>query len=648
MIEKMKFLSITGPRADIDRVVNEYLSKYEIHLENAMTQLSQVQNLSPYLQINPYKDLLNKVNDFASLIQNKENIPIGEISLEETKELTDSLSRQLSEIQKKLQELTDTRNSLTEDLNKITPFLELPEDVDKLIHYRFAQARFGRIPAEYYDRFKEYVYDNLDTLFYPCHQDSDYVWGVYFVVWTKMEQVDAVFSSMHFERIYLKKDYYYGTPKKIHTELEARLEHTGREYAECQRQIEQLLEKDAARILSAQACLNALSTNFDVRKAAACVKEHQETFYILCGWMSQHDAASFMKDVEEDSNLFVVVEDDQNRISCKPPTKLKNPKIFKPFEMYVKMYGLPDYHEIDPTVFVALTYSFIFGAMFGDFGQGLLLAIGGFWLYRAKKMNLAAIIGTAGIFSAFFGLMFGSVFGFEDVIPALWLHPTEAMMLVPGLGNINTVFVAAIVFGMFLILTTMIFHIINAVKNKDVENIWFDQNAVCGLVFYGTLTISAVLLITGNKLPAAVLLIVMFAVPLLLIMMKEPLTRLVKKKSPAIEGSKPMFFVQSFFELFEIMLSFLSNTLSFIRIGAFAVSHAAMMGVVLMLAGAENGGNINWLIIILGNLFVCAMEGLIVGIQVLRLEYYEMFSRFYKGSGKEFQPFLKRVNTKKK
>ena len=140
----------------------------------------------------------------------------------------------------------------------------------------------------------------------------------------------------------------------------------------------------------------------------------------------------------------------------------------------------------------------------------------------------------------------------------------------------------------------------------------------------------------------------MFAVPLLLIMMKEPLTRLVKKKSPAIEGSKPMFFVQSFFELFEIMLSFLSNTLSFIRIGAFAVSHAAMMGVVLMLAGAENGGNINWLIIILGNLFVCAMEGLIVGIQVLRLEYYEMFSRFYKGSGKEFQPFLKRVNTKKK
>ena len=107
-----------------------------------------------------------------------------------------------------------------------------------------------------------------------------------------------------------------------------------------------------------------------------------------------------------------------------------------------------------------------------------------------------------------------------------------------------------------------------------------------------------------------------------------------------------MYFVQSFFELFEVMLSYLSNTLSFVRIGAFAVSHAAMMEVVLMLAGAEAGGNPNWIVIVLGNAFVCLMEGLIVGIQVLRLEYYEMFSRFYKGNGRAFQPFLKKSKNK--
>ena len=646
MIEKMKFLSITWPKADIDRVVNKYLSKYEIHLENAMAQLSQIRHLSPYIQINPYRELLSRVNEFAGLLHNTEGIPIEETSLEEIQTLVDSLGNKISKINARCEKLTEERAVLSEDLKWITPFLTLPEDIDKLIHYRFVQVRFGRIPVEYYGKFKEYVYDNLDTLFYPCHQD-DYVWGLYFVPWTKMEQVDAVFSSMHFERIYLKKDHFYGTPEKIHAELEARLENIDREYAAHQKEMQTLLEGDAKSVLSAQAALNALSTNFDVRKVAACVKEHQETFYILCGWISERDCTSFMAEIEHDPNLFCVVEDDQKQISCKPPTKLKNPKIFKPFEMYIKMYGLPDYHEIDPTIFVALTYSFIFGIMFGDVGQGLLLAIGGFLLYKFKKMDLAAIIGTAGIFSTFFGFMFGSIFGFEDIIEPLWLHPTEAMTLVPGLGNMNTVFVAAIVFGMFLILLTMIFHIVNAIKMKNVEGIWFDQNSVCGLVFYGTLTVCALLYLTGKALPATILLTVMFLVPLVIIMLKEPITRLAEKKTPAIEGSKPMFFVQSFFELFEIMLSFLSNTLSFVRIGAFAVSHAAMMGVVLMLAGAESGGNINWLIIVLGNAFVCAMEGLIVGIQVLRLEYYEMFSRFYKGSGKEFRPFLKRVNSRR-
>lgn len=141
--------------------------------------------------------------------------------------------------------------------------------------------------------------------------------------------------------------------------------------------------------------------------------------------------------------------------------------------------------------------------------------------------------------------------------------------------------------------------------------------------------------------PAAGVLVVMFLIPLILIGFKEPLGKLVEKKADAMPKEKGMFLVTAFFELFDVLLSYFSNTLSFVRIGAFAVSHAAMMEVVLMLAGAESG-NINWIVIVLGNVFVCAMEGLIVGIQVLRLEYYEMFSRFYKGEGHPFTPFVKK------
>ena len=234
--------------------------------------------------------------------------------------------------------------------------------------------------------------------------------------------------------------------------------------------------------------------------------------------------------------------------------------------------------------------------------------------------------------------MFGSIFGFEDVIPALWLRPMNNMMSVPFIGKLNTVFIVAIGFGMCLILLCMVFNILNAWKARDVEHIWFDTNSVAGLVFYGSAVVSIALILNGKTLPGGIVLFIMFGVPLILIFLKEPLTALIEKKSEVMPKEKGMFIVQGLFEMFEVLLSYFSNTLSFVRIGAFAVSHAAMMEVVLMLAGAE-GGNLNWIVVVLGNLFVCGMEGLIVGIQVLRLEYYEMFSRFYKGTGRKFEPF---------
>ena len=190
---------------------------------------------------------------------------------------------------------------------------------------------------------------------------------------------------------------------------------------------------------------------------------------------------------------------------------------------------------------------------------------------------------------------------------------------------------------------TMVLNIINSVRSHDAEKAYFDTNGVAGLVFYGSIVVTVVLYMTENPLPATIVLVVMFAVPLLVVFLKEPLTAMIEKKAEIMPKEKGMFFVQGFFEMFEVLLSYFSNTLSFVRVGAFAVSHAAMMEVVLMLAGAEAGGSPNWLVVILGNVFVCGMEGLIVGIQVLRLEYYELFSRFYRGTGRAFKPYGKKA-----
>lgn len=637
MIEKMNFLSITGPKEDLDRVVSTYLSKYEMHLENALSELTSVPNLTPFLDANPYKEPLAEINRFYEELDSPETTEFSPMEIEQALDTVKAIREKTIELKDQQKELEDQCASTLEPMRIIRPFQNVDIDISSLLKFEFIGHRFGRIEKQYYEKFKNYIYDNLNTVFYECEEDDEYLYGIYFAPKSEFAKVDAVYTSMHFERIFIP-DRYQGTAKQAYQQLQEEYNSLMARAEETQKAYRQYLQDNAVRIVSARELLRQYADNFDVRKLAACTKGERENFYILCGWMSEADTEAFQKEIASDSSLYCLVERNQENISKVPPTKLKNPGIFKPFEMYIKMYGLPAYGEMDPTWFVALTYSFIFGAMFGDVGQGLLLTIGGFLLYRFKHMDLAGIISRAGIFSTIFGFLFGSIFGFEDIIPALWLRPREAMMNVPFLGRLNAVFIIAVGFGMCIILVCMIFNIINAHRAKDIEKTWFDTNAVAGLVFYGSLTAVLALFVTGRQLPGTIVLLIMFVVPLILIFLKEPLTNYVEKKPHLVEGGMGMFLVQGFFEMFEVLLSYFSNTLSFVRIGAFAVSHAAMMEVVLMLAGAESG-NPNWIVIVLGNLFVCGLEGLIVGIQVLRLEYYEIFSRFYKGSGRSFESF---------
>ena len=653
MIEKMKFLSITGPKADIDRVVNTYLSKYEIHLENALSELTTVQNLTPFLEINPYKEALNTANLFCEDLNSfaadtvKAETALAAAQTMDVETALDTIRRIQTDYQDLDKKRSDLENQLTtvdESLRVIRPFRNLDFDISSILKFRFIRFRFGRIGKEYYQKFERYIYDNLDTIFIKCDEDDQYIWGMYFVPEPESQKVKAVYSSMHFEKIYMP-DSYEGTAREAFEQLAQKRSLILSDFNTVSQKRNDFLISHCREILAAQAAIARLSGNFDIRKLAACTKGKGENdiFYILCGWMTEKDAHSFQTDIKDDSKIFCIIdgEDDEHiqpETHQQPPTKLKNPKLFKPFEMYINMYGLPAYNEMDPTWFVAITYSFIFGAMFGDAGQGLLLFIGGFLLYKFKHIALAGIISCAGVFSTIFGILFGSFFGFENLFPALWLRPMNNMMTVPFIGKLNTVFIVAIGFGMGLILLCMVFNIINAWKAHDTEHIWFDTNSVAGLVFYGSATVSIALILTGHTLPGGILLFIMFGIPLILIFFKEPLTALVEKKSEVMPKEKGMFIVQGLFEMFEVLLSYFSNTLSFVRIGAFAVSHAAMMEVVLMLAGFESG-HLNWIVVILGNLFVSGMEGLIVGIQVLRLEYYEMFSRFYKGTGRKFEPF---------
>lgn len=638
MIVKMKFLSISGPKADIDRVCAQYLSKYEMQLENAVTELKTTENLLPFAEVNPYKELLARAEQFTALMP-EDVEPDTSLSREEMEALIQRAGHDYLELKERKEQLQEKKDELKGKLGVLEPFCSLELNLNKAVHYRYMKVRFGRIGVDYYKKLVKYLFTDLPAVFLQGTRDENYLYGCYVAANADAGKVDSVFHSLHFERIAVAEDY-DGTPAQAYAELQKKLNSIRAQIRETDQQIEKLIHEQAPKLLGTKLKLEELSNNFDVRRMAArrLPEDGSEEEYLLCGWMGASDVKAFVQEVKQDDKIFVVVEENDDGYFGNPPTKLKNPRFFKPFEMFVKMYGLPAHDEMDPTIFLAVSYTFIFGAMFGDVGQGLCLFVFGGLLYLTKKMNLAGIISIAGIFSTFFGFMFGSFFGFEDVLPALWLRPKEAMTTLPFIGQLNTVFVVAIAFGMALNLLMMVFQIINAAKAHDKGNFWFSTNGVAGLVFYGFLVLTIVLYMTGHKTPGNILLVIFLGVPVLLFLFKEPLTNLVEHRKEKIEEGRVMFLVEGFFELFETMLSYFSNTLSYVRVGAFAVSHAAMMEVVLMLAGAESG-NPSWPVVVLGNIFVCCLEGLVVGIQVLRLEYYEMFSRFYKGNGREFKPF---------
>lgn len=634
MVEKMKLLHITGPKYDIDRVMKRYLTKYDIHFENAMTSLGNISNVRPFIETNIYRDIYNSGKELLGYLEPAEELE--DMSVGAASEILKDASEHTEQILKRQRELTKRNQELSEFLKAVSCYRNLDFEFSKLLEFEFIKFRMGRIPREYYHKLDTFIRETPYTLFCECYSDENYVWGLYFVPYIHAAEMDAVYLSFHFEQLYVPGGF-TGTPEEGCEQAEREMKENREEITRLSEKMREMLKSNRLEILSAYHVLEDYCDNFEIRKMAACTKpKHKGEYYILYGWMSGADADAFQKEIAGDENIHCILENVDGKPGVGPPTKLKNPKILKPFEMFVEMYGLPAYNEMDPTLFVALTYTLMFGIMFGDVGQGLVLAVGGFLLYRIKGMRLAGILSFAGVWSVVFGFLYGSFFGFEDLLAPIWMRPMD---------NIMETLMTAIAFGGILILIAMILNMINAVRAREYGRLIFDQSGIAGFICYGFVALCIVLFATGHPLPAAIIMGLTVGLPLLAILLKEPLGNWIERRKPVLPaGSKAMYLVEALVECFDVVLSYATNTISFVRVGAFALSHAGMMGVVLTLAGFEKGTP-NWLVVVLGNILVAGLEGLVVGIQVLRLEYYEMFSRFYKGSGKPFVPFKKRRKT---
>ncbi len=629
---KMKLVNIVGLVSDFDRVINQYILDKEINLENAIEVLNNVRGLYPCISENSYQADKASFESFFDLIGAKRpeiDYAAKHYDEEDIQKMIKTISEKVSKSKEDIQKIDQTIQENSTLLESLEYVKDVNVPLGKLFSFQFMKFRFGKLPKVGYKTLETYLGD-LEAFFIITHEERDYVWGMYFTPADSEEKVDALFSSLYFQRVRLSGQL-VDTPAAEYakiTEAQQKLK---------QRRIE--IELSVRNAISAEypticGMYQSILKKAFLEKLKGYCAHTKESFYVV-GWMAEGEINKLKKQTEKEDNVMVVIEESEDVINAKPPTKMRNWAIFKPFETLVRMYGLPAYNEVDPTAFLAVTYFLMFGIMFGDVGQGLVLVLAGLLFYKWKKVKLGAVASIIGVSSVCFGFVYGSFFGNEELLPFHLIKPME---------SINEMLMYSVVFGVVLILAAMVINIINGIKNHDKGKIFTGQNSIVGMIFYVTVLLIVMKMLTGTGLSASPVVIILFiAAPLIVILLQEPLAKLLAHYKDWRPKQPGMFLLESFFELFEVVLSFVTNTLSFLRVGAFAMNHAGMMMVVYLLGDMIGGGG-SIPVLVIGNIFVMCMEGFIVAIQILRLEFYEMFSRFYSGDGIEFRSIKTKLN----
>lgn len=359
----------------------------------------------------------------------------------------------------------------------------------------------------------------------------------------------------------------------------------------------------------------------------------------ITGWIDAKDKerlVNLLRDIC--GNRFVLSEERDPGA----PVRLRNLRLFRPFELVVRIMGMPANSEIDPTPLAALTFVIIFGLMFGDLGQGLVLALSGLILRFIARNgsnedlgNAGGILLACGLSAAFCGVLYGSFFSSEHIIPALWMHPTE---------NIMELFFATILLGSLIIFAGLCLNVINSLINRDYIEAFLEKKGMAVLILYSAVILMAIRYLIAGRGPALWEISVFNIAPLIVFSLRGVLGPLLFK------GERPHditeYVIETVMDIVEIALSMFANTISFIRVGAFALSHVGLSIAVYTLAGIfdpDLKSPTAVVIIIFGNIFIIGFEGMICGIQSMRLEFYEFFSKFFRGDGVIFSPFKLKV-----
>ena len=646
-IERMKIVSIIGKLTDIDKVSRLIVINGSTHILNAFSELNSnnlnlsasqkhMQTLQELAHIKPYiskrdfskdegiirlfMDLFNLKpeirEDYLCVGDDYENI------MTELRKVHDSV-RHISE---GMAERTANVEKLQHYLNNVRYLRNIDLRLEEIKSLNFMNFRLLMLSNENFKKLKLNIENVPSIIFQAAALDGNTVIAS-ITPKSLEEEAERIFISLNYKELELPQEF-SGTLEDVINQINVKISNE-------KRQIEELKESVTELSRTYSDAVSRAFTLLELEKKAEKLKQETalgSSMFFVFGFVPESEVEGVRIELKQyfgDSIIFIADNVDDKRLGNAPPTKMKNISLFRPFESLISMYGMPSYGEKDPTPFFALSYMLMFGAMFGDLGQGLIVLLAGLFIgYRTANKSFGGILTRLGASSMIFGALYGSVFGSEELIGALLIRP---------MANINTMLVSAIVLGIILITISYIYSLLNHYSSKNVEEGLFGREGLTGFLFFLTLIFGIFGEVTGKLTVGIGLPLGIMVVLLLVMVFKQPLTGLLTGHR-LYEDSPGDYYVEAGFGVIETVLSVASNIISFIRVGAFALNHVGLYIAFATMAEMLNSKAVGIMVLIIGNIFIIGLEGLIVFIQSLRLEYYELFSKYYSGYGVEYKP----------
>ncbi len=571
----------------------------------------------------------------------------------------ENLLQSLCELTKRDSDARDNCKRVEEAYAEASSFSNLKQSFSELDHLSFLNLRVGKINPSVLDELKFAV--GARAIIVPLGDDKTRILAAS----SKKGRfaLDTELQRYGFVPMEIPKDF-QGIPDDVLDSLKAQKEEAQKAVADLARERANFTDSHQDKLLKylASFCLAS-----QLRETESLL-ESTQLVYRLTGWVSNKSCMEMMKELD------AITEDRISIRQYKPeevpgvlaghekvPVKLSHGKFVSAFQRMIFSYGSPLYGTIDPTPFVALFFTILFGIMFGDAGQGLVFFILGILMAR-KVVKLggwnqfAPIFIGIGAASMVMGLLTGEFFAnesilepFERFVTGLFGSPRNQILPMMPQSNPESIkrmfmfFGFSIAVGFVINSTGIIINVANNFLQRKFGKALFGKSGLAGAVFFWYVVVMAIRIAAFHHSPALYDWIVI-GVALFFSAFGEPFIRLVEGERPVIENGLFAMVIEAVVELLETIITYLSNSISFLRVGAFALAHA-VLGFIILTMSEMVGGAGGIAVTVLGNAIVVVLEGMIVAIQAIRLQYYEFFSKFFNETGREFMPYKFEYNS---